>query len=600
VLLVVIAGVYDVHSRSVTWPVFFLILACVAIPYAISTWRRDSRRGLLARLRNDWGKPGRRIHKMELIAEISQSRLANTAHASPLDGRTWSDLGLDDVFAAIDRTESTLGQQALYHRLRTAPAGEHMEAFEALVARMTNDTAARERAQMALARLQDSHGYDIWWLAQADAVEVRAWYAVFPLLTVLTVAMILLTVWSHSFGLFLVALLGFDLGLRLLAGSSMNALGKALRQIAPIVATGEELAFLQGRDIAPITGPLLSDVPHLRRLKTIARWLSDDPLMTPSWDGLAMVVGAVLKAVYEYVNMVLLLDANGVYFGSSDLRAHSGSLLRLTSAIGDVDAAISVASWRAERDDWTRPDIGSSDSTAVLAGVRHPLLDTAIPNTIELTPGRGVLVTGSNMSGKSTFIRAVGVNTVLAQTINTCIATRYRAPLFHVRSCIGREDDLLAGKSYYIVEVESMLALVRASASNAPHLFLCDELFRGTNAVERIGAAEAVLTELVLNDGRAKPHVVVAATHDGELVDLLRERYDAYHFADRLGDDGLIFEYRLQAGPATTRNAIALLKQHGAPDTLVNRALARTAALDRQRAASGVAGQPHHSAGEIL
>ena len=130
----VIAGVYDVHSPRVTWPVFFLILACAAIPYAVATWRRDSSRRLIERLRNDWGKPGRRIHKMAAIAEVSRSRLAHTEHASPLDGRTWSDLGLDDVFMAIDRTESTLGQQALYHRLRTAPVGEHMQAFEALVA----------------------------------------------------------------------------------------------------------------------------------------------------------------------------------------------------------------------------------------------------------------------------------------------------------------------------------------------------------------------------------------------------------------------------------------------------------------------------------
>src|SRR5215468_4588508 len=68
------------------------------------------------------------------------------------------------------------------------------------------------------------------------------------------------------------------------------------------------------------------------------------------------------------------------------------------------------------------------------------------------------------MSGKSTFLRTVGVNVVLAQTINTCLADRYDAPIYHVRSCIGRADDLLAGKSYYLVEVESVLDLVRASA----------------------------------------------------------------------------------------------------------------------------------------
>src|SRR5688572_33307366 len=101
-----------------------------------------------------------------------------------------------------------------------------------------------------------------------------------------------------------------------------------------------------------------------------------------------------------------------------------------------------------------------------------------------------MLVTGSNMSGKSTFLRTLGVNAVLAQTINMCLARDYRAPIFHVRSCIGRSDDLIRGTSYYVAEVEALLDPVRVSAARAPHLFLLDELFRGTNAVERIAAGQ--------------------------------------------------------------------------------------------------------------
>jgi DNA mismatch repair ATPase MutS len=190
-------------------------------------------------------------------------------------------------------------------------------------------------------------------------------------------------------------------------------------------------------------------------------------------------------------------------------------------------------------------------------------------------------VTGSNMSGKSTWLRAVGVSAVLAQTIDTCLASDYEAPIFDVRSCIGRTDDLLAGKSYYLVEVEALLGLVRASADGTPHLFLLDELFRGTNAVERIAAGEAVLRELIVDSSDL--NIVLAATHDGELVDLLRDRYSAYHFGDAIGPHGLTFDYHLLPGPATTRNAITLLQLQGAPESLVNRALARAAALDHER-----------------
>jgi DNA mismatch repair ATPase MutS len=185
------------------------------------------------------------------------------------------------------------------------------------------------------------------------------------------------------------------------------------------------------------------------------------------------------------------------------------------------------------------------------------------------------------MSGKTTFLKAIGVNTVLAQSIHTCLASTFDAPHFHVQSCIGRADDLIAGKSYYIVEVEQVLARVQASAETTPHLFLFDELFRGTNAVERIAAAEAVLRELVEPAGQRRTHVVLAATHDAELVELLDDCYAAYHFSDTIGPQGLVFKYRLEPGPATTRNAITLLELYGAPPSVVRRALTRAAALDR-------------------
>src|SRR6185503_2714508 len=125
----------------------------------------------------------------------------------------------------------------------------------------------------------------------------------------------------------------------------------------------------------------------------------------------------------------------------------------------------------------------------------------------------------------------------------------------------------------YIAEVESLIALVGRSAGSAPHLFLLDELFRGTNAVERIAAGQAVLRELIAGPDRPKPHVALAATHDAELVDLLSDIYTACHFGDAVGADGLAFDHRLQPGRATTRNAIALLRLHGAPEALITRAL---------------------------
>jgi hypothetical protein len=509
--------------------------------------------------------------RLDAIADSYRSRLASEpAPIAALGDRTWQDLNLDDVFAALDRTVSTLGQHALYYRLRTTPAAD-LDTFEAITLRLDADASFRARARAALGRLCDPHGYDLWWLGKPDAVETRRWYVVFPLLGGLTIGLILLAViWTQLVPL-LIAALAANVIVRYATDRHVGAVAGAFRQIAPVVATAERL------------GVLPDELRRLRRLKNISRWLSGDPLMITARAGaLAVLLNDVVQVFYEYLNLAFLLDANGAYFGATELRTHGGSLLRVVAATGDVDAALSVSAIRAERTDWIRPRFQPPGAPAALVDVRHPLISNAVPNSIVLETGCGILITGSNMSGKSTFLRAVGVNVVLAQTINTCFATGYDAPMMTVASCIGRADDLLSGKSYYIVEAESLLELVGRSAETASHLFLLDEVLRGTNAVERIAAGQAVLRELI-DSGNGRRHFVIAATHDAELVEMLRDTYTPHHFSDAVGAEGLVFDHRLRRGPATTRNAIALLKLLGAPERMIARALTCADTLERQR-----------------
>jgi DNA mismatch repair ATPase MutS len=400
-----------------------------------------------------------------------------------------------------------------------------------------------------------------------------------------------------------IVLIVINLLVRIATARRVGALLGSFRQIGPLLATGEALAFLDTPDVQPITGALRTELPALRSLRAVARWAGRDPLAA---DPLAAML-------LEYLNLLFLVDLNALYFGTRELQARGGALRRVIAATGDIDSAIAVASFRAGARHWTRPRFRNSTATpatngtaptatiaatsiaATMTDICHPLIDAAVPNSIALGPPHGVLVTGSNMSGKTTFLRTVGVTMILAQTINTRLATEYDAPVFAVRSCIGRTDDLVAGKSYYLVEVEAVLALVRASAGDTPHLFLLDELFRGTNAVERVAAAEAVLIELLVPSRHAdahagatataaarqlRPHAVLVSTHDDGLADLVGDLYVPCHFAETVGDEGLVFDHRLRPGPATTRNAIALLRLHGAPDSLVSRALARAAHLD--------------------
>lgn len=541
----------------------------------------------LTRLQASWGKAAQRAHDFEALRKAHASRReASLDQEGVLDDRTWADLNLDDVFASINHTTSTIGQQALYHRLRTAPVAPDLQSFESLVHRLGLDASMRDRARMALAPLQDPAGYDLWWLAGADAVQPLRWYIVFPFLTAAAATSIAVApLWPWA----LLTVVS-NIVVRYLTDAHLLAIGQAFRQFPHVIGAAESLRDVEGKRWEPSVAALGTDVGCLRRLKTISRWTSGNPLMlSPASSRIAISTGDFINAVYEYLNLALLLDGTGVYFGVKHLQTHRRSLLNVLAAIGDVDAAISVASYRASRSDWTRPRFRPANAIANLRDLRHPLIRQAVPNSIALEPARGILITGSNMSGKSTFLRTIGVGTVMAQTLNTCLASEYDAPVMNVRSCIGRADDLLAGKSYYAMEVEILVGLVRASANPVNQLFLLDELYRGTNAVERIAAGRATLEELLGGADETKPHFVLAATHDGELVGLL-SKFDPYHFGDAVGPDGLIFDHQLKSGPATSRTAIALLNLNGAPKRLLDRAIATATMLDRQRATGTSAG----------
>ena len=547
---------------------FWFPLGIVAfVVAALALQQRRHRRKLLARFRAEWGHPSER--ERDIPAICLYHRTFATDSECPLDERTGKDLDFDALFAMLDRTESGLGQQLLYHRIRITPTSDNLEAFETLMVRLADDAPERERVQLSLARLR-GHSGDLWWLTQPGVLDIKPRDRVFLLLApVVPVALLLSTVWPQAF---LVAIVGVltNWTVRYVTAPRLGPLLHPFRQLGPVLATAASLGPLIAKDGASIGPSLSSDVARLSRLRRIAWWVSRDPMTSDD----------LTNALFELANITMLLDVSALYFASREIQTNGPALLRTIATVGTVDAAISVASYRAGTTGWTRPVFLSRSASSTMTDLCHPLLVEAVPNSIGLAPPHGILVTGSNMSGKSTFLRTIGVNAVLAQTINTCVATEYRAPVLTVRSVIGRGDDLMSGTSYYKDEVEAVLALVHLSRSRLPHLFLFDELFRGTSTAERIAAGDAVLAELLgqdQGDETGLPHIVIAATHDRELVDLLAGAYASYHFSDTVGSGGLSFDYKLRAGPARSRNAIALLELYGAPARVVQRAHARLA-----------------------
>jgi DNA mismatch repair ATPase MutS len=252
----------------------------------------------------------------------------------------------------------------------------------------------------------------------------------------------------------------------------------------------------------------------------------------------------------EYVKVPLLSDVRNYNRAMSLIKKNSGAFLTLYQRIGALDAAAAVLSFRKSLPHWTCPEFLEENGIAA-EGLFHPLLDAPVPNDVHIA--RSSLVSGSNASGKSTFIKALAISGIFAQTIHTCPARVFRTRFALVVTSMAVRDDIIAGESYFITEIKSLRRVLDVAQDTYCTCYI-DEILKGTNTVERIAASAAVLRYIGMLDC-----LCVAATHDIELTRMLAGSWDNYHFSEQITDDGMRFDYTVKPGPSRTRNAIRLL-----------------------------------------
>lgn len=238
-------------------------------------------------------------------------------------------------------------------------------------------------------------------------------------------------------------------------------------------------------------------------------------------------------------------------------------------AAGETEALAALAALAADHPDWTMPALDPDAHTVKARALGHPLIapDICVRNDVEVGPaGSFLLVTGSNMSGKSTLLRALGLNAVLAQAGGPVCAARLRMPPLRVVTSMRVDDSLAEGMSYFMAGLQRLKMVVEAARSPgtvAPRtLYLLDEILQGTNSAERRIAARTVLRHLLETDA-----IGVVTTHDLSLAeaDDLTTRAVPVHFTESVDDgtEGLAFDYRLRPGIATSTNALTLLEMVG-------------------------------------
>ena len=273
----------------------------------------------------------------------------------------------------------------------------------------------------------------------------------------------------------------------------------------------------------------------------------------------------ISQAVLTYLNLFFHLDMIRYNRMLLSVREHMEEAMILFRTVGTIDAAWSAASWRAGGSDWCRPDLSCENQGINLRGMHHPLMNDPVPN--DCVTDTGFLLTGSNASGKSTYLKGCALSAIMAQTIASVPAVSYSAPFFSVFTSIALTDNLRGGESYYVVEIRSLKRILDAAGSGHPVLAMADEVLRGTNTVERIASSASILRKL-----REEGVIILAATHDIELSYMLETILPNRHFGETIDEGDVVFDYTLREGRAEGRNAIRLLQEAGFPQDVTDRA----------------------------
>jgi hypothetical protein len=267
---------------------------------------------------------------------------------------------------------------------------------------------------------------------------------------------------------------------------------------------------------------------------------------------------------FAFIGAVLLWGTQ-IAFAIEHWRSRHGARVAVwLRAVAEFEALSSLSAYRYEHPADPFPEIVESNA-AILDGseLGHPLISAArmVRNDVRLAPTRLLVVSGSNMSGKSTLLRTVGINAVLAFAGAPVRARGLRLTPLVLGATLRIQDSLQEGRSRFFAEITRIRQIADAAAGPTPVLFLLDELFHGTNSHDRLVGASGVLRSL-LDRGA----IGLITTHDLALTAIAGElapRAQNVHFEDRFEDAGIHFDYRMKPGPVTRSNAIALMRAVG-------------------------------------
>lgn len=513
---------------------------------------------LQQKLKNAWGQIPDREYTYEDFHHISQFFHKRKKEGFFIDDITWNDLDMDRIFMLLNQTFSAVGGDCLYDILRK-PVFEEKELKyrNQLMLFFAKNQEIREQVQTILASVRKSGSNSIYEnIHVTTEVNIKGKNVQIGFCSAFFLSL-LVFILAPNPGVFLFLLVCVvNIGAYMTQKQEVDAYLSSFRNVLQLLEAYKKLEKLK---IPELEAAMARGIPAQKRLAGFQKRSS--LVIDRSSTG-----GGLEGMLMDYIRMLTHIDLIKFQDMMKSMKENRKELEELIYTLGYIDSMISIASFRETLPYYTCPEFREEKRAYMdVVNLYHPLIENPVANSISAQGG--ILVTGSNASGKSTFLKNIAINSIFAQTIYTCTASSYCAPYFQVMTSMALRDDLGSGESYYIVEIRSLKRILDAAKSGENLLCIIDEVLRGTNTIERIGASSQILAHICKNNVLS-----FAATHDIELSYMLQEYYENYHFEEEVREKDVVFNYLLKKGRVTTRNAIRLLEMIGYDKTLIEEA----------------------------
>ena len=536
------------------------IIALLLLSAAAVMLSENKRRKLFLqqKLKNAWGQIPDREYTYEDFHHISQFFHKREKEGFFIDDITWNDLDMDRIFMLLNQTFSAVGGDCLYDILRK-PVFEEKELKyrNRLMLFFAKNQEIREQVQTILASVRKSGSNSIYEnIHVTTEVNIKGKNVQIGFCSAFFLSL-LVFILAPNPGVFLFLLVCVvNIGAYMTQKQEVDAYLSSFRNVLQLLEAYKKLEKLK---IPELEAAMARVIPAQKRLAGFQKRSS--LVIDRSSTG-----GGLEGMLMDYIRMLTHIDLIKFQDMMKSMKENRKELEELIYTLGYIDSMISIASFRETLPYYTCPEFREEKRAYMdVENLYHPLIENPVANSISAKGG--ILVTGSNASGKSTFLKNIAINSIFAQTIYTCTASSYCAPYFQVMTSMALRDDLGSGESYYIVEIRSLKRILDAAKSGENLLCIIDEVLRGTNTIERIGASSQILAHICKNNVLS-----FAATHDIELSYMLQEYYENYHFEEEVREKDVVFNYLLKKGRVTTRNAIRLLEMIGYDKTLIEEA----------------------------